>query len=164
MTINCQQKNNSVTTIGGRIAYARKLKKMTQVALAEKLELTQGYIGHIEKGRNQPTLDQIMSMAIILDCNMTWLATGEGEMKPQPIIGAEKQEGYASPVAHLPMTPAEKRKIKLKAMIDRIVDGCDEKTIKVVESQLELLDPGNKKPNISNEQNERAGVAGRRVA
>lgn len=80
MAINCQQKNNSVASIGERVKKLRKAKKLTQAQLAEKLELTQGYIGHLESGRNHPTLDQIMNMAIIFDCNMIWLATGEGEM------------------------------------------------------------------------------------
>jgi transcriptional regulator with XRE-family HTH domain len=82
MAINCQQNNNSKTIIGERIKSARKIKKLSQAELADKLELTQGFIGHLEKGRNQPTLDQITRMAIILDCNMSWLATGEGEMRP----------------------------------------------------------------------------------
>lgn len=91
MTIKCQQENNSITTIGGRIKIARKAMKLTQAELADKLELTQGFIGHIENGRNMPTLDQINRMAIILDCNMTWLATGEGEMRqPQAERVTEK--------------------------------------------------------------------------
>lgn len=88
MTIKCQQKNNSLATIGARIKNSRKAMKLTQAQLAEKLDLSQGFIGHIEAGRNQPTLDQIMRMAIIFDCNMTWLATGEGD------VAAPKEISY----------------------------------------------------------------------
>ncbi|MFZ4857955.1 MAG: helix-turn-helix domain-containing protein [Desulfuromonadaceae bacterium] len=82
MTIKCQSKNNSETTIGQRINKIRKSIKLTQAQLAEKLQLTQGFIGHIEKGRNHPSLEQINNIAIILGCNMLWLATGKGDIYP----------------------------------------------------------------------------------
>jgi transcriptional regulator with XRE-family HTH domain len=140
MTINCQQKNNSDTIIGERIKIARKAKKLTQADLAEKLHLTQGFIGHIEKGRNMPTLDQIMRMAIVLDCNITWLATGEGKTRSTLEAFSDLTSGRHS---------ESKTESKLEAKLRRIIEEGDQKKIKAVEAQLDLLDPGE---NIQQQQ------------
>lgn len=41
---------NELKCIGLRIAYFRKLKNMTQAALAERLSINKNYLSHIESG------------------------------------------------------------------------------------------------------------------
>lgn len=138
MTINCQQKNNSICIIGERIKSARKFRKLSQTELAEKVGLTQGFIGHIEKGRNQPSVELLAHFAIILSCNITWLATGEGSS------GLEGEYCYGSvekPLVHQGYSVLS----ELEEMLLRIIKEGDETKMAAVRGVLAVYDPGRKK-------------------
>lgn len=134
MSINCQQKNNSICIIGERIKLARKSRKLSQTELAEKVDLTQGFIGHIEKGRNQPSVELLARIAIILGCNITWLATGEGDSGldgkycadslDKPLVG----QGYSV-------------LSDLEEMLLRIIKEGDETKLAAVRGVLASIDP-----------------------
>lgn len=49
-----------IINIGDRIKSARKERHLTQGELADKLSISQGFLSHIEKGRNNPTTDKMV--------------------------------------------------------------------------------------------------------
>ncbi|CEQ04121.1 MerR family transcriptional regulator [[Clostridium] sordellii] len=59
----------------------RKMKKITQKELAEKLNVSQGYISKLEKGHGNPTLEQIIHLADALGISAYSLASWLIDMK-----------------------------------------------------------------------------------
>ena len=57
------------TTLGLKIAYYRKLRGLTQEQLAEKLELSPAFIGHVEAPNvnKAVSLDTLFDIAVALD-------------------------------------------------------------------------------------------------
>jgi transcriptional regulator with XRE-family HTH domain len=60
-------------TLGDRIREAREARKLTQVALAARLETTQGVVSMWETGARQPTIKGLASLATALDVTTDWL-------------------------------------------------------------------------------------------
>lgn len=53
--------------IGERIKRARKMKGMTQEALAEKLNVSIGYVSQVERGITKISLDLLAAISAILE-------------------------------------------------------------------------------------------------
>ena len=51
----------------------RKEKKMTQKALAEKANISRSYLGDLESGRYNPSLDTLRTIASALDIDINLL-------------------------------------------------------------------------------------------
>lgn len=49
--------------LGAKIAYLRKTKRYSQEKLAEKSDISLVYIGDIERGDANPTLDKLKALA-----------------------------------------------------------------------------------------------------
>ena len=62
--------------IGGRIKEQRKKKGYTQEQLAEKLDVTVGYISQVERGATKISLDLLASVSGLLDCDPGELVSG----------------------------------------------------------------------------------------
>lgn len=62
--------------IGQHIKQMRKTKKMTQEVLAERLDVSVGYVSQIERGATKISLDLLAAIATILDCEIAWLLDG----------------------------------------------------------------------------------------
>jgi len=79
-------------------------------------------------------------MAIILDCNVSWLATGEGEMRAGftnkhecgSVVIGEKMPGYSV-------------LSELEEMLQRIIKEGDDTKLAAVRGVLAVYDPGGKK-------------------
>lgn len=56
----------TVEKLGKQIAKLRKSVGITQGQLAEKIEVTQAYLGHIEQGIKSPSLETLEKIARIL--------------------------------------------------------------------------------------------------
>jgi transcriptional regulator with XRE-family HTH domain len=56
--------------IGRRIQEIRKVKGLSQEKLAEKADISSTYLSRIECGRENPTLDMLIKLAIALDVEM----------------------------------------------------------------------------------------------
>lgn len=67
--------------IGKRIKEHRKKKSMTQEVLAEKADVTVGYISQIERGICKVNLDTISVIANILECELTDLISGSSTLQ-----------------------------------------------------------------------------------
>ena len=81
--------------IGARIRDGRKNKGYTQEILAEKLNVTVGYVSQIERGITKISLDLLATIATILECDLATLVTGAamqmGNYKADQFL-----EGYSS--------------------------------------------------------------------
>lgn len=63
--------------IGKRINKLRKQKKITQLELANKLFITDKTVSSWESGRTEPSLDILINLSEILDCNVGYLIYGD---------------------------------------------------------------------------------------
>lgn len=66
--------------IGRRIKDNRKKKHMTQEVLAEKIDVTVGYISQIERGISRVNLDTMSLIANVLDCDVADFITGSSTL------------------------------------------------------------------------------------
>lgn len=67
--------------IGQRIKKHRKEKKMTQEVLAEKADVTVGYISQIERGICKVNLETMSIIANVLDCEITDFISGTSTLQ-----------------------------------------------------------------------------------
>jgi transcriptional regulator with XRE-family HTH domain len=61
--------------LGKRIQELRKSKNLSQELLAEHSGMTTNYVGKIERGEAQPTLEALMAIAKALKSNLSGLFT-----------------------------------------------------------------------------------------
>ena len=62
--------------IGARIKRARKGKGMTQEVLAERLNVSIGYVSQVERGITKISLDLLGAISSILECDVAILISG----------------------------------------------------------------------------------------
>lgn len=78
-----------MANIGERIKKIRKEAGLSQVDFAESIDVTQGFLSGLEKGRYQPTADTLICITNIYKIDATWLLTGE-----EKTIVAEESPPY----------------------------------------------------------------------
>lgn len=71
--------------IGARIKEKRKLKKITQEQLAEKLRVSVGYVSQLERGTTKINLETLSKIAIETDTDIAYFIDGS----------CSQQNGYA---------------------------------------------------------------------
>lgn len=62
--------------IGARVQNIRKERKMTQEVLAEKLDVSVGYVSQIERGITKANLEMLAEISATLDCDLAFLICG----------------------------------------------------------------------------------------
>ena len=62
--------------IGERIQRVRKSRGMTQEIMAEKLDVSIGYVSQVERGITKISLDLLGAISSILDCDVASLISG----------------------------------------------------------------------------------------
>lgn len=62
--------------IGERIQRVRKSRGMTQEIMAEKLDVSIGYVSQVERGITKISLDLLAAISSILDCDVASLISG----------------------------------------------------------------------------------------
>lgn len=68
--------------VGLRLKGWRKIRELTQEALAERAGLSYKFIGEIERGRGNPTIDTLSKLAHALDVDLGDLFGGAGAPLP----------------------------------------------------------------------------------
>ena len=68
--------------IGSRIKAKRKLIGFTQEKLAEKLDVTVGYVSQLERGVTKISLNLLANISVILGCNIADLITESAIASP----------------------------------------------------------------------------------
>lgn len=67
--------NNVYKKLGAKIAYLRKSKRYSQEKLAEKTDISEIYMGQIERGEANPTLEKLIAIADALGVEIRELFT-----------------------------------------------------------------------------------------
>ena len=106
------------SAVGKRISLIRKNRGMTQEQLAEKAELSNIYISHIENSRSIPSLETLMKLCSALD------------ITPDEVLLGTKQdmENYLQsdiPKKLILCTPKERRMVS--RFIDLLLEEREEK-------------------------------------
>ena len=106
------------SAVGKRISLIRKNRGMTQEQLAEKAELSNIYISHIENSRSIPSLETLMKLCSALD------------ITPDEVLLGTKQdmENYLQSDIQKKLilcTPKERRMVS--RFIDLLLEERDEK-------------------------------------
>ena len=70
-----KQGHNSDYSLKDRIIYLREARKLTQAGLAQKANVSQSTIAHIEKGDKDPSLSTLKAIATALDVHIAILFT-----------------------------------------------------------------------------------------
>ena len=66
-------KKEQLRAVGKKIQEMRRERNLTQAEVAERCELTINYIGKVERGEAQPTLEVLFSIANALKTNLSTL-------------------------------------------------------------------------------------------
>jgi transcriptional regulator with XRE-family HTH domain len=78
--------------LGARLREWRRLRRLTQEALAERAGLSYKFIGEIERGRGNPTIDTLARLAEALDIDVTdLLDTGRSAEPRYPVSPRDLQ-------------------------------------------------------------------------
>lgn len=78
-----------------RLRAVRSVLNLSQVELAQKLDLTQKIISWSETGKRTPSKNFILKLSEVFNININWLLTGQGEM----FLPKEGKGGVAEPIA-----------------------------------------------------------------
>lgn len=65
------------TGIGKRIKTLRMIQHMNQEQLAEELDITVKHMSEVERGKSLLSLEKLVYLADILDCDMNYLIIGK---------------------------------------------------------------------------------------
>lgn len=66
-------------TLGSRMKFVRKSNKMSQIAFAKTLGISQTHVSKIEKDIERPSETLLRFTSYMFAVNIEWLKTGEGE-------------------------------------------------------------------------------------
>lgn len=62
--------------LGRRIRKQRALRGWTQEALAEHVNVSTSFVGHVERGTRKASLETLVSIANVLDVSLDYLLSG----------------------------------------------------------------------------------------
>lgn len=80
-------------SIGERLRWLIEHKGYTQVALAEKIGLTQAAISNIAtQSSRKPSAPTLLKLAAALECSAQWLMTGEGHPFEINVVGRKAEK------------------------------------------------------------------------
>ena len=71
-----------MNTLGRRIAMARAGASLTMEQLGSALGKAKASVSYWEKGRNEPSLDDLIQIAVVTGVSREWLAFGDGVVYP----------------------------------------------------------------------------------
>lgn len=63
-------KDDNLSAFGSRLKILRKNKKLTQAKLAERIDVSTNFIGMVERGKRNTTVDKIFKLANALDVSL----------------------------------------------------------------------------------------------
>jgi phage repressor protein C with HTH and peptisase S24 domain len=94
MNTNLSSKKIVKSEIGSRMRHARG--KDTQRKFAKMLGFSASYLSEAESGKTKPSLELLISISKITNCNLHWLLTGEGPMflEPSEFMAKEDSASY----------------------------------------------------------------------
>jgi transcriptional regulator with XRE-family HTH domain len=95
-------KNFEKLSIGDRLRYLIEVRGYTQVALAQKIGLTQAAISNlVTDSSRKPSAPTLLKLAAALQANPDWILTGEGEPFQMNTIGARAEQTLIELFRHM---------------------------------------------------------------
>lgn len=79
-------------SVGDKIKAARKQRKLTQIALAERANISRSYLADLEGGRYNPSLDTLEAIASALNTETSALLSQDSPITNSEITPAKKNE------------------------------------------------------------------------
>lgn len=77
-----------MTTLSDRIKYFRLKARLNQETASQKLNMTSGHLGRIERGERKPTAERLEQFAKLYKCNVSdFYQDVEEEQEGIPVIG-----------------------------------------------------------------------------
>lgn len=83
--------NNTKKLVGARIKNLRESRKLTQEALAERMDINTVYLSNIERGMANPTLDMLIRISEALEVEMWEIFDFGQEVSPKELRDALKK-------------------------------------------------------------------------
>ena len=84
--------NMAAAPFGEMLRTARRTSNRTQVDVAAKMRISQGYLAHLENGAFKPTLDTLAKFAAALDCEISLTLAPSAARKRPPTPSSRKEE------------------------------------------------------------------------
>ena len=118
--------------LGQRVKRVRLLRELTQEQLAEKADVVNSYVGVIERGEKNPSINTLVKIANALNCSVDYLLGGSLTQEPGRIFdvvvdGERKEatptEGIASLHNLLPLLSGDGDREQEIKLILRILDN-----------------------------------------
>ena len=78
--------------LGARLKEWRRVRRLTQEQLAERAGLSYKFIGEIERGRGNPTIDTLFKLSQALELDVADLFGVAGAWKPADVFGLSARE------------------------------------------------------------------------
>ena len=74
-------------SLGERIREARRNSDLTQIQLADLINVNQAVVSYWENGKTVPTLENVIAISKELDISLDWLVLGRSTPTSQPEYG-----------------------------------------------------------------------------
>jgi len=79
-----------MSSLGGRLREARMSARLSQADLANRLSVSQSAVAHWERDKNEPNLEQVLSLCRALQIDRQWLAFGSATGRKVRVIAIMK--------------------------------------------------------------------------
>ena len=90
-----------MSALGQRLSQKRKAKKLRQHQVAEYLDVSLGAVSQWEQGKTQPSINNIVALAKLLNVSLDWLLSGtEITKEPQKASYDSKDNRTSLTLAH----------------------------------------------------------------
>lgn len=96
------------TDLGARLRKLRIRARMTQEELAQEIEVSTSFVGHIERGSRKASLETMVKIANAMKISLDYLLSGSLQQ---------------SSIGPLPSGLSEKKRIAMKAILTAIEDN-----------------------------------------
>lgn len=121
-------------TVSDRVRLARQAMGLSQQGFADKIGISQGYLGDIERGRAGPSAGFLSSITMKTDISVDWLLTGMGAMlrNQTPVKVAEPRAPYGEDLSP--------RQQNLLTLFEALDEGAQREILAVAEEKKRLRD------------------------
>lgn len=93
-----------------RVIAIRKDKSLSQQEFADRLGVSRGYVGDIERGRCEPSMKFLTSLSTVFNASIDWVTDENGTMYRNGIEKSEQTDPDLELIAHLFRKLGEKSK------------------------------------------------------
>jgi len=127
--------NIDTKAIGQRIRRERELLGLSREDLAELLELSDYYVGQLERGERQMSLPVLVNVSNCLHVSLDYLVFGEA---PVPFEVKDGRRSYAADHGEtLGVTSAK----SCRAELEKLLEKCTERELELVKKLVQTILP-----------------------